>query len=246
MSVLTVIPARMSATRLPGKPLADINGKPMIIHVMERAMAANIGPVIVACDGDAIKSVVEAFGGTAITTDPALASGTDRVYAALNLYDPKKKHASVINVQGDLPNLSPKNLSLMAANIDTPNYESEYDILTLAAPIQDASDLHNPNVVKIAMKKVATGERARGYYFSRSLIPSEAQTAYHHIGIYGFKRRILEKFVALPPSYLEVSERLEQLRAIEAGFRIDVMAVESIPQSVDTPDDLEAVRKLLG
>lgn len=242
MTTITIIPARLDSVRLPQKPLADIHGEPMIAHVWRQAQKAAIGPVVVACCGEEIKRVIEERGGTAIITDPALPSGTDRVYAALTSLDPEGRYDHVINLQGDLPLVNPEHLKLMHQYMT----QSSYEMMTLAAPIHDKSELTNANVVKIAMKKVALGEKIRAHYFSRAHIPSEAETCYHHIGIYGFRRDVLRRFVSLPPSYLEVSERLEQLRALEDGILIDVVTVDSPPQSVDTRGDLEKVRTILG
>ncbi len=242
MTILTVIPARLAATRLPHKPLADIHGFPMIVHVMKQALKAEIGPVIVACDGPEIKNVVEAHGGIAIITDPALPSGTDRVHAAMKIVDPKGQYNLIVNVQGDQPNLNSDDLRLMAQFMT----ETDHDITTIAAATIDDSDRTNPNVVKIAMTATSLGAKTKSYYFSRSCIPNEAKTIYHHIGVYGYKRIALERFVSLKPSYLEINERLEQLRAIEDGMRIHVVVVGSIPQSVDTPEDLEKVKKLIA
>ncbi len=242
MTILTVIPARMAAVRLPNKPLADIHGIPMIVRVMQQAMAANIGPVIVACDGEAIKEAVEAHGGVAVMTDPELPSGTDRVHAAAEIFDPKGAYQLIINVQGDQPNLNPDDLKMMATFMS----ESDHDMTTIAAKSLDEGDRTNINVVKIAMKSVPIGSKTQAHYFSRSSIPSEGKDLYHHIGVYGYKRDVLKRFVSLKPSYLEQSERLEQLRALEDGMRIDVVVVNSIPQSVDTPEDLEKVKKLIA
>jgi len=242
MSVLIGIPARLLATRLPNKPLADIHGLPMIVRVMQQAQKANVGPVIVACCGEEIKKAVEDHGGTAILTDPDLPSGTDRIFAALTDYDPAGKYQHIINLQGDLPLVNPADIK----NLATAMQEDNYEMLTLAAPFTDAKEKTNSNVVKIAMREVDSGERTRAYYFSRAPIPSEAATMYHHIGIYGYTRDVLTQYVKLPPSYLEKTERLEQLRAMEAGVTIDVIAVDAVPQSVDTPEDLERVKKFVG
>ena len=240
MTTITIIPARMDSVRLPQKPLADIKGEPMIVHVWRQAQKAGIGPVVVACCSEEIKRVIEERGGTAVLTDPALPSGTDRVHAALQAVDPLKKYEHVINLQGDLPLVSSEHLKLMHTYMTA----GDYEMMTLAAPIHDKSELTNPNVVKIAMKKVALGDKTRAHYFSRAHIPSEAKTCYHHIGIYGFRRDALTRFVSLPPSYLELSERLEQLRAIEDGTIIDVVTVDAPSQSVDTQEDLEKVRRI--
>ena len=242
MPILTVIPARMRAVRLPGKPLADIHGIPMIVRVMQQAQKAAIGPVIVACDGEEIKKIVESYGGTAVITDPDLPSGTDRVFAAVESFDPKGEFDLVINVQGDQPNLNPDDLVAMAKFM----HEKDHDITTIAALSKDTSDITNINVVKIAMAKTEIGHKARAHYFSRNMIPSGVDIPYHHIGVYGYKRDALKKFVKLPPSYLETHERLEQLRALEAGMTIHVVTVNSIPQSVDTEEDLAKVKRLIA
>lgn len=242
MPILTVIPARMRAVRLPNKPLEDIHGIPMIVRVMQQAQKAAIGPVIVACDGEEIKTVVEQYGGTAVVTDPALPSGTDRVFAAVEAFDPNEEFDLVINVQGDQPNLNPDDLVAMAKFM----HEKDHDITTIAALSKDVSDATNINVVKIAMAQTGVGEKTRAHYFSRNMIPNGVEIPYHHIGVYGYKRDALKKFVGLPTSYLETHERLEQLRALEAGMIIHVVAVNSIPQSVDTPEDLEKVKRLIA
>lgn len=239
MTTVTIIPARMASVRLPQKPLADIAGEPMILRVFKQAQKAGIGDVVVACCSEEIKQLIEAHGGIAVLTDPELPSGTDRVYAALKTVDPSNKYQHVINLQGDLPLVDPSHLKALHHFM----IGSDYSMITLAAPISEESELTNTNVVKIAMEKVDEGQKTRAYFFSRSKIPSEAPTFYHHIGIYGFRRDVLEKFVALPPSYLEKSERLEQLRALEAGVPIDVVVVDAPPQSVDTQEDLEKVRR---
>lgn len=238
MTTVTIIPARLASQRLPEKPLADIAGLPMIVRVLKQAEKANIGPVVVACCSNEIKKIVEDHGGKAILTDPALPSGTDRVYAALQAFDPNCQYQHVINLQGDLPLVSPEHLKMMVKHMES----SPYQIMTIAAPIHDKSEITNSNVVKIAMQESEQGSKTRAYFFSRSAIPSEAKTFYHHIGIYGFDRKALERFVSLPPSYLEKTERLEQLRALEDGMTIDVVIVDTPPQSVDTPEDLDKVR----
>lgn len=242
MTTVTIIPARMASVRLPQKPLADIMGEPMILRVFKQAQKAGIGPVVVACCSEEIKTLIESHGGTAVLTDPDLPSGTDRVYAALQTIDPQGKYKHVINLQGDLPLVNPDHLKVMHGFMES----DDYAIITLAAPIHDMSELTNTNVVKIAMEKVDEGQKTRAYFFSRSKIPSEAPTFYHHIGIYGFRRDALERFVNLDPSYLEKSERLEQLRALEDGMTIEVVTVDLPPQSVDTMEDLEKVRASLA
>ncbi len=240
---IIVIPARLASARLPNKPLADIQGKPMIVRVMEQAQKANLGPVIVACCGAEIATVVRQAGGIAIETDPDLPSGSDRIVAALRHYDPERVYETVINLQGDLPTIDPLLIRASLAPLADPTI----DIATLCCEIQDAAEVENPNVVKIATSPwVKQGGRdiSRGIYFSRLAIPANAQTHYHHIGIYTYRRAALERFVSLPPSYLEITEKLEQLRALEAGMHIGVVLVEGMPQSVDTPEDLERLCRL--
>lgn len=238
MSCIVIIPARMGASRLPGKPLADIAGKPMIVRVFQRVAAAGIGPVVVAAGEREIASVIEDAGGTAVLTDPALASGTDRVFAALEIVDAAGSHAEVLNVQGDLPLLEPGYVAAAHRAL----LVSGADIATLAAPITDDADFDNPSAVKAVV--AWDGDRAygRALYFTRARAPYGDGPLYHHIGIYAFRRAALERFVALPPSPLERRENLEQLRALEAGMTIAVARVEKVPQSVDTPDDLDKVR----
>jgi 3-deoxy-manno-octulosonate cytidylyltransferase (CMP-KDO synthetase) len=237
MKTIILIPARLAAQRLPDKPLADIGGKAMIVQVLERALAADIARVVVACCSESIRDVVRAAGGEAVLTDPALASGTDRIHAALQAIDPDQQYDSVINLQGDLPFIHPQQIR----DVLKPFATAAVNIATLAAPFADSDDVTNPNQVKIALAQ-ESATLARALYFSRSPIPHQASIYYHHIGIYAFRRQALEAFVKLAPSPLERQERLEQLRAMEAGMRIDVCLTTTIPQSVDTLEDLEAVR----
>lgn len=242
---IIVIPARLASTRLPNKPLAQIQGKPMIVRVMEQAMKADLGPVIVACCGSEIASIVRQAGGIAIETDPYLPSGSDRIIEALRHYDPEGEYETVVNLQGDLPTIAPD--LIRAALI--PLQDPQADIGTLCCEIRDEFEANNPNVVKIATSRwVNKGQAvvARAVYFSRLPVPANARIHYHHIGIYAYRRQILERFVALPPSHLEVTEKLEQLRALEAGMRLDVTLTHSMPMSVDTPEDLEKVRESLS
>lgn len=236
MNPLILIPARLASTRLPNKPLAMIGDAPMIVQVWRRAMAARIGDVVVACDSTHIQHAIEDAGGRAVLTDPDLPSGSDRIYQALGKTDPTKKYDVILNVQGDMPTLDPHIILAAAELLQNPAVE----IGTLAAVIQDEAEKTDPAVVKIAL----AGSRA--LYFSRALIPHGAGPHYHHIGIYAYRRAALEKFVSLPPSPLEMREKLEQLRALEAGMRIDVAVVNAVPLGVDTPEGLEKARKAMG
>jgi len=238
---IVVIPARMASTRLPGKPLADINGQPMIVRVWRQAEKAEIGPVLVAAAEQEIAAAILAAGGRCVLTDPNLASGSDRVDAALKSFDPDKRFDAVINLQGDLPELDPGTLRRVAAAL----HDSGADIATLAAPIMEAADFDNPNVVKPVVAWDKSGKGGRALYFTRARAPAGEGPLFHHIGIYAFRRAALERFVALPPSPLELREKLEQLRALEAGMHIEVARVDAVPLSVDTPADLERARKIL-
>lgn len=246
MSIKTpviLIPARMASTRLPGKPLADIAGLPMIVQVMRRAQESGLGRVAIACAEAEIKAAVEAAGGEAVLTDPDLPSGSDRILQALRKLDPAGKHDAVINVQGDLPTLDPRLIRTTLELLSDPGT----DISTLAAVITDAAEKDNPNVVKaVADIDFAAGQRqGRALYFTRTKAPSGEGPLLHHIGIYAYKRAALERFVASPPSALEKRERLEQLRALALGLRIDVAVVDTVPLGVDTPGDLDRARKVL-
>ena len=242
MNPILIIPARMAASRLPGKPLADIGGVPMIVRVWARAVAAGLGPVVVAAGEPEIVRAVEKAGGKAVLTDPNLPSGSDRIWAALQAADPEGVHDVVVNLQGDLPALDPEQLQTVVAALE----KSGADIATLAAPIDNESDEVNPAVVK-AIVAWDPGERiGRALYFTRATAPTGDGVLYHHVGLYAYKRQALEDFVGLPPSALEVREKLEQLRALEAGMRIAVARVDEAPLSVDTPADLERARKILS
>jgi len=242
MNPILIIPARMAASRLPGKPLADIGGVPMIVRVWARAVAAGLGPVVVAAGEAEIVQAVEKAGGRAVLTDPNLPSGSDRIWAALMAADPQGAHDVVVNLQGDLPALDPDQLQTVAACLK----KSGADIATLAAPIDNEADEVNPAVVK-AIVAWDAGERfGRALYFTRATAPTGEGVLYHHVGLYAYKRQALEDFVALPPSALEVREKLEQLRALEAGMSIAVARVDEAPLSVDTPADLERARKILS
>jgi 3-deoxy-manno-octulosonate cytidylyltransferase (CMP-KDO synthetase) len=238
--VLILIPARMAATRLPGKPLAEIGGTPMIVHVLHRAQEAEIGPVVVATDAREIGAVVEKAGGRAVLTRADHVSGSDRIFEALGLVDPQGSVKIIVNMQGDLPTLAP---AAIAAAL-TPLADTAVDIATLAAEIAVDKERTDPNVVKVVGTPVSPG-RLRALYFTRASAPAGQGPLYHHIGLYAYRRPALERFVKLPPSPLERRERLEQLRALEAGMRIDVALVDGVPLGVDTPEDLEKARAML-
>jgi 3-deoxy-manno-octulosonate cytidylyltransferase (CMP-KDO synthetase) len=237
-----VVPARLAATRLPRKPLADIGGVPMVVHVWRRAVAAGIGPVVVACAEDAVADAVRAAGGDVAMTDPDLPSGSDRVRAALDAVDPARRFGAVVNLQGDLPTIDP---ATVRAVLD-PLADPDVDIATLVAEIADPSERDDPNVVKAACVFAPGARIARALYFSRCPVPAGDGPLYHHIGLYAFRRDALDRFCALPPGGLEQRERLEQLRALEAGMRIDAARVDTVPHGVDTAADLERARALLA
>ena len=240
-SPILVIPARMAATRLPGKPLADIHGTPMIVHVWRRAVAADLGPVVVATpDGPIIQAILQA-GGQAVPTSKDLQSGTDRVAAALKRIDPYGDYDMVINLQGDLPTIEPDHLKMAAAAC-----LGGAHVGTLVAEIKDAGDLADTNVVKAAVAFERGQRLARALYFSRMPIPGGDGPHYHHIGVYAYSRAALDRFVTQPRSALESREGLEQLRALDDGMRIDAALVDRLPIGVDTPADLEKVRGILA
>jgi 3-deoxy-manno-octulosonate cytidylyltransferase (CMP-KDO synthetase) len=239
--VLVLIPARMASTRLPGKALADIAGLPMIVHVLQRARAANIGPVAVATDSEIIAACVEKAGGQAVMTRADHVSGSDRIFEALETADPEGRAGIVVNVQGDLPTLEPGDLVRALEPLADP----AVDIGTLAAEIRREHERTDPNVVKVVGTPVAE-HRLRALYFTRATAPWGDGPLYHHIGLYAYRRAALKRFVGLPPSSLETRERLEQLRALETGMRIDVALVVSVPLGVDTPEDLERARSILS
>ena len=238
--VLILIPARLGASRLPGKPLAAIAGQPMIVHVLRRAQAADIGPVVVATDSPEVAAAVDKAGGRAVMTAPDHASGSDRIFEALGKLDSGRRAEIVVNVQGDLPTIEPA--AIRAALL--PLADAAVDIATLAAEIRVPAERVNPHVVKVVGTPVAPG-RLRALYFTRATAPWGEGPLYHHIGLYAFRRAALERFVKLPPSLLERREKLEQLRALEAGMRIDVEIVDAVPLGVDTPEDLEKARAML-
>src|SRR4051794_11839544 len=239
--ILVLIPARMAATRLPGKPLKDIAGLPMIVHVLRRAEAARLGRVAVATDAAEIIDAVTLHGGEAVMTSPHHPSGSDRIYEALGRLDPKAESDIVINLQGDFPTILPDNISDVLGPLSDP----AVDIATLAAEIHTEEESSNPNVVKVIGSPLSE-RRLRALYFSRATAPWGDGPRYHHVGLYAYRREALQRFVRLPPSPLEIQEKLEQLRAIEAGMRIDVTIVDTVPRGVDTPADLETARQILA
>ena len=239
--VLILIPARMASVRLPGKPLADIGGLPMIVHVMRRAEEAAVGPVVIATDSGVIAAAVTAAGGRAVMTRSDHASGSDRIYEALELADPDGRAGIVVNLQGDFPMIEPSDIKAALGPLADP----AVDIATLALEITEADERTDPNVVKAVCSAVAPG-RLRALYFTRATVPFGEGPLYHHIGLYAYRRAALARFVALPPSPLELRERLEQLRALEAGLRIDVALTENVIFGVDTPEHLEKARAMLA
>jgi len=238
---LVLVPARMASSRLPGKPLADIAGLPMIVQVLRRAEEAAVGPVVVATDAPEIVAAVEQAGGRAVLTRADHASGSDRIHEALTQIDPDGRIGRIVNVQGDLPTIEPAAIRAALDPLDDP----AVDIGTLAAVITEPHEFTNPNVVKVVGSPVA-GNRLRALYFTRATAPHGDGPLYHHIGLYTYRRAALARFVALPPSPLEQREKLEQLRALEAGMRIDVAVVDTVPLGVDTPADLERARSMLA
>jgi len=262
VTVLIVIPARMKATRLPNKPMALIGDEPMIVQVWRRAMESGVGDVVVACDCDEIADAITAVGGVAVLTDPDHPSGSDRVWEAVktvtsdewrvtseeDTFLPVTRHPSpathydiIINLQGDVPTLEPR----LLRDLLLPLENMKVDIATLAAPIMRAQEHENPSVVKVVLALEKTGNTGRALYFTRCSAPYGEGIRYHHIGVYAYRRAALEKFVSLPPSPLELREKLEQLRALEAGLRIDAVVVDAVPLGVDTPEDLMRANELL-
>jgi 3-deoxy-manno-octulosonate cytidylyltransferase (CMP-KDO synthetase) len=236
---LVLIPARMASTRFPGKPLADIAGLPMIVHVLRRAEAAGIGEAVVATDSEAVATAVEKAGGRAVMTRSDHASGSDRIYEALEALDPEHRVEIVVNVQGDEPAIDPAEIRAALGPLADP----AVDIATLAAEITDPANLTNPNAVKVVGTLVAPG-RLHATTFTRADATGPGPH-YHHIGLYAYRRAALERFINLPPSENEQRERLEQLRALDAGMRIDVALVKGVPLGVDTPEELEKARAML-
>ncbi len=238
MNPLIIIPSRMASVRLPGKPLADIHGSAMVVHVMRRAQAANAGPVWVACSEAEVADVIIASGGHCVMTPAALPSGTDRVKAAADIIDPEQAHDVVINVQGDMPALDP---ALITDVLGVLKNHSDCDIATLVVSTDDPREKSDPNVVKAVL--AASG---RALYFTRAHAPSGEGPVWHHVGLYAYRRSALDQFCCLPPSALEIREKLEQLRALENGLQIHAAIVNAAPDGVDTPDDLERARRLLS
>ena len=234
---LVVIPSRMAAQRFPNKPLVEIGGKPMVLHVLERAQEADVGPVLVACGDQEIVDVVRAAGAQAILTDPDLPAGTDRVAAAAALFDPERKYTQVINVQGDQPFLKPEIIAEVARGL------AHFPMSTPVTPWPESMPWDKQNAVKAVISGNPYEKPARALYFSRSRTPSSGPLWYH-IGVYGFHRAVLEAYIQLPPSPLELQEKLEQLRALETGIAIGAVAVEGIPLSIDWPEDLEKARSI--
>ena len=241
MLPLIVIPARLAATRLPNKPLADIAGRPMIARVVERALQAGIGPVAVAADSQAISDALKGSGAVVVLTRPDHPSGSDRIFEALSRLDPAGRHEVIVNLQGDFPTVSPQAVSAVLG----PLADADVDIGTLAGEIVHDHERTNPNVVKVVGSPIGP-RRLRALYFTRATAPSGDGPLYHHSGIYAYRRAALERFVTLPPSALEKREKLEQLRALEAGMRIDVTVIDEVPFGVDTPEDLERARRELA
>ncbi|WP_312806769.1 3-deoxy-manno-octulosonate cytidylyltransferase [Agrobacterium cavarae] len=238
---IVLIPARMASTRLPGKPLADINGKPMIVQVALRAREAGAERIVVAVDDERVFDAVKAAGFDVIMTRNDHQSGSDRIYEALQKADPEGRAEFVINVQGDLPTIEPETIRASLLPMENP----EVDIATLTVPITDEDEKTNPSIVKIVGSPLSQ-TRLRALYFTRATAPYGNGPLYHHIGLYTYRRAALEKFVSLKPSVLELRESLEQLRALEAGMRIDAEIVRSVPLGVDTQPQLETARKILA
>jgi 3-deoxy-manno-octulosonate cytidylyltransferase (CMP-KDO synthetase) len=239
---IILVPARMASTRLPGKPLAPIAGEPMIVHVWRRAIEAALGPVVVACAEAEIAAAIENAGGRALLTRPDHPSGSDRIFEALSRVDPDGRHGIVVNVQGDLPTVDPAVIRAAVGPLADP----AVDIATLVALITDPAERDDPNVVKAAVALAPGASSGRALYFSRSPVPWGEGPSFHHIGLYAYRRNALARFVALPPGVLERRERLEQLRALENGMRIDAALVDAVPLGVDTETDLIRARAVLG
>ena len=240
-NTIVVIPARMASTRLPGKPLADIHGLPMIVHCWKRAVEADIGQVLVAAAEVEIADAVRSRGGDAIVTNPALPSGSDRIAEALALRDPQRRFDYVVNLQGDLPTIDTLSIRRCLAGL----LNEAADISTIAALIDDAEDVANPNIVKAISPLGEEREVAFARDFVRNAGPEHQPPFWHHIGLYAYRRPVLERFVALPVSAREAERTLEQMRALDNGMRIVVVRVDTVPLGVDTPEDLETARRML-
>lgn len=241
LNPIVIIPARLAATRFPNKPLAPIHGEPMIVQVWRRAMEAKVGPVLVAAGDQAIVDAIKKIGGVAVLTNPNLSSGSDRIHAALTSYDPDRKFDAVMNLQGDLPTIEPAAVRACLEPLARPNV----DIATIGVKITRNIERTDPNVVKAVASIGENANIGRCLYFTRATAPSGDGPHYHHIGLYTYRRAALDRFVLLPPTILEKREKLEQLRALEAGMRIDIALVDTVPLGVDTPTDLERAQSML-
>ena len=241
MNPVVLIPSRLGATRLPRKPLADILGEPMIVHVWRRAMEADVGPVIVATDTPEIAKAIQSVGGRAVMTRVDHASGTDRIAEALTVADPDARYDTIVNLQGDLPTVAPHVSRQTMALLTDP----AVDIGTPVALITRAADGDEPSIVKMVGSPIAPG-RFRALYFTRARAPWGEGDLYHHIGLYVWRRSAFDRLITLPPSPLEQREKLEQLRALEAGMRIDAVVVDDVPLGIDTPDDLDKARQIMA
>lgn len=239
---ILMIPARMGARRLPGKPLALIGGVPMIVQVMRRAQESGLGRVVVACAESEIAEAVKKAGGEAVLTDPGLPTGSDRIWAALQTVDVDEKHDAIINVQGDVPTIDPGAIKKTFALLEN----GDVDIATAIALITDEREKKSPHLVKAVMEMKEGEKSGKALYFTREVAPPGAGAVYGHIGLYAYRRKALEAFVKSPQSAMEAREGLEQLRALALGLRIDAVLVDSFPLGVDTPEDLEKARILLG
>lgn len=237
-----LIPARMASTRLPGKPLVDILGLPMIVRVCQRAKAAQLGPVLVACAEPEILEAVKKAGCDAVLTNPAHPSGSDRIYEALTKFDTSGEYDAVLNVQGDLPTVEPDTIKAVYRSLMNP----DVDISTAIAPIEHEADRNNPAIVKAVVEIRPGGTSGRALYFSRNVVPANEGPHWHHIGLYGYRRDALERFVKLPPAELELREKLEQLRALSAGMRMEAAVVNEVPLGVDTPAELALAREMIA
>ena len=242
MKTIIMIPARLGSSRLPNKVMADINGIPLISRVANQALEADIAPVVVACDSPQIADLFRGTDVRTVLTDPNLPSGSDRIYQALESFDSKMSYDTIINLQGDLPNIQPDAIKAVLSPLLCPLADSLYSAATIVTKITDPKEIHDPNIVKVALAK-RDNDYHEALYFSRAAIPYGQQEYFHHIGIYSYRRQALEKFVSLQPSGLEIQERLEQLRLLENGMKIGVSIVKDTPISVDTHEDLLEARK---